>query len=177
MSEQWEELMQQATQARREDRFADARRGFTRSVDICRQNGNKADLARALKGLGQIERDLGNLGIALQHYEEALALHRAEGDALKTAHTVRHVGDIHQDAGKLESAEPCYNEALQLYRVHKQTDALDLANTIRGMALLKEKTGNRDAAKLLWKEAQELYSKSNVNAGIEESTRRLALLA
>jgi tetratricopeptide (TPR) repeat protein len=177
VSEQFEELMQQAMHARRENRFANAKRDYARAVDICRQNGNKADLARALKGLGQIERDLGHLEIALQHYEEALALHRAEGGAFKIAHTVRHVGDIHQDAGSIESAEPCYNEALKLYRAHKQTDALDLANTIRGMALLKEKTGNHVEAKLLWEEARDLYSKTSVSTGVAESTRHLALLA
>jgi tetratricopeptide (TPR) repeat protein len=173
----FKKLMQQGMQARREDRPADAKRCFAEAEEMSRQSGSKADLARALKGIGQIERDAGYLDAALALYEEALVLYRAENDALKIAHTVRHVGDIHQDAVRIEAAGPCYDEALKIYRAHQETDALDLANTLRGAALLKEKTGHREEARLLWQEARELYSKQNVEAGVAESTKRLALLA
>jgi tetratricopeptide (TPR) repeat protein len=133
-------------------------------------------LALALKGLGQIERDLHHGDAALQHYEEAAEIYRAESDPLKLAHTVRHVGDIHQDAGRLKLAEPCYREALAIYRAHAETPPLDLANAIRSLALLKSNTGEAAQARALWEEARNLYAMVNVEAGVQESSRRIALL-
>jgi tetratricopeptide (TPR) repeat protein len=176
MSSTVDQLMQSATLARREHRHAEAERDLIEAVSMARTNGSRGDLAKALTGLGQIERDLNRMDASLQHYEEALGLLRAEGDALKIAHTVRHVGDIHQDAGRRELAEPCYAEALRLYRGDPRTRPLDLANAIRGLALLKDNAGEADEARLLWQQARELYAAVNVEAGVAESTRRLARL-
>lgn len=125
-------------------------------------------------GLGQIERDPGNLGAARQHYEEAVAIYPTQGDPLKLAHTVRHVADILQDQGELDLAEPCYDEALKIYRADQRTPPLDLANAIRGLAILKH--GEAEQAKLLWTEARDLYASAGVQAGAAESSRRLGLL-
>src|ERR1017187_8136279 len=100
MSEASDKLVQQASQARRENRLADAKRDLVEAVDICRKAGVRVDLAKALTGLGQIERDLHHSEAALQHYEEAAAIYRAEGDVLRLAHTVRHLGDIHRNDGR-----------------------------------------------------------------------------
>jgi tetratricopeptide (TPR) repeat protein len=176
MSDKLNKLLNDATQARRENRQADAKRILVEAVELCRTSENRSDLAKALTELGQIERDLQNNEAALEHYEEALAIYRAEGDALKIAHTVRHVGDIHQHEGHRELAEPCYREALKIYRSHERTSPLDLANAIRGLAILTFDAGESDEAKLLWQEARDLYAGVDVAAGVAESTRRLALL-
>jgi tetratricopeptide (TPR) repeat protein len=177
MSNETDQLLKQAFQARREHRLDDAKRDLNAAVDLCRGAGVRADLAKALTGLGQIERDLKHGEVAQQHYEEAVAIYRVEGDALRLAHTIRHVGDIHQDEGHLDLAEPCYHEALAIYRSHEQTAPLDLANTNRGLALLKGDTGEHAQARLLWEEARDLYAAVDVEAGVAESSRRLAQLA
>lgn len=176
MSEASGKLLAQAFQARRKHRLDDARRDLVQAIEICRTGGGRADLAEALKGLGQIERDLGRNDAALRLYLEATGLCRAEGDALKLAHTVRHLGDIHQDMGHRELAELCYHEALAIYRGHPQTPPLELANAIRGLAILKFDTGQDLEAKSLWQEARDLYAAVNVETGVKESTRRLAML-
>src|SRR5215470_18228602 len=99
MADASDHLVKQALQGRREGRLADAKRDLLEAVEICRRSGSRAELARALKDLGQIECDLDDNDAALQHYQEALGLYRAEGDVLKIAHTVRHVGDIHRYQG------------------------------------------------------------------------------
>jgi tetratricopeptide (TPR) repeat protein len=93
------------------------------------------------------------------------------------AHTIRHVADILRESGRAELAEPRYDEALALYRKHPETPPLDLANAIRGLALLKSDSRRSESAKALWQEARELYAAVNVEAGVEESKRRLAMLA
>ena len=177
MSDASSKLLSQANQARRENRLADAKRDLEEAVDLCRKAGLRAELAQALTGLGQIERDLHHSDAALKHYEEAAAIYRAEGDVLRLAHTVRHVGDIHQDEGRRELALPYYNEALDLYRNDTRTTPLDLANAIRGLAILKDDAGEAEESRLLWQAAMNLYTAVNVEAGVAESSRRLALLS
>ncbi|HET9183166.1 MAG TPA: hypothetical protein VFP59_13600 [Candidatus Angelobacter sp.] len=67
--------------------------------------------------------------------------------------------------------------ASPFYRDHAETDALDLGNAICGLAILMFDTGKDDEAKALWLEALNLYASVNVQAGVNESSRRLALLA
>jgi tetratricopeptide (TPR) repeat protein len=169
-------LLAQARHARFENP-ADARQSLVEAVALARKAKDRLQLAQALTALGQIERDLHHADEALRHYEEAVALYRTADAPLKLAHTVRHLGDIHQDQEQLKLAEPCYDEALAIYRAHKETPPLDLANAIRGLALLKEAVGDTKKVRELWEEARDLYASVNVEAGVKESERRLALLA
>jgi tetratricopeptide (TPR) repeat protein len=177
MTDEPDRLTQQALQARRENRHADAKRDLIEAVALCRRSGLKTDLAKALTGLGQIERDLHCDEAALQHYEEAVTVYRSEGDALKLAHTIRHMADIHRHAKRYELAEQGYAESLRLYRDHEETPQLDLANALRGWALLKEATGSIKEARGFWQEARGLYASVHVEAGVAESSRRLDHLA
>src|ERR1043166_5916988 len=158
------ELMREANRLRFE-RPPDAHRLYAEALERCRQAGMKRELIRALKGLGQIERDANNGAAALALYEEAVALCREEGDALMLSHTVRHVGEIHREGRRDDLAEPFYNEALSIYRRDSQTLPLDLANTIRPLALLKENAGEVEEAKRLWAEARDLYAVAKVAQG------------
>ena len=112
MGDRAHRLMEQAAQARREGRLADAKRGWTEAVSLCRHTGSRHDLITTLKGLGQIERELQNGDAALALYEEAVTLSVVAGEPLLLAHTIRHLGDIHLDAERLELAERCYDEAV-----------------------------------------------------------------
>jgi tetratricopeptide (TPR) repeat protein len=154
----------------------DAHRHFTQAVAVGRRTGSSPALVRALKGLGQIERDLGRGDCGLPLYEEAIRICRSEGAALRLAHTVRHLDDIHQDAGRSELAEPCYREALAIYRSHGQTTPLDLANTLRPFAILQETLGQPEQAIDLWTEARDLYARLNLREGVAESTDHLSRL-
>jgi tetratricopeptide (TPR) repeat protein len=169
------DLLEGAQLARREHRLADAHRDLVEAVRLVRQSGERRDLIRALKALGQIERDLGRGDAARPLYEEAVTISREDGDPLMLAHTIRHLGDIHRDAKRLADAELCYHEALALYRANEAAP-LDLANAIRPFAILKEATGKAEEARPFWEEARELYAAVNVQEGVAECARRLARL-
>src|SRR5580698_579821 len=96
------ELIGAAQLARRERCLPDAHRDLVEAVRLCRQSGERHNLVRALKALGQIERDLGRGDAARPLYEEAVTICREEGDPLSLAHTVRHLGDIYRHAGRVE---------------------------------------------------------------------------
>ncbi|HSB63846.1 MAG TPA: tetratricopeptide repeat protein [Thermoanaerobaculia bacterium] len=169
-------LIERANQARREHRLADAHRDFVEAVALSRQKGKQVDLLQALKGLGQIERDLGRADAARPLYEEAVAICRRRDDPLSLAHTIRHLADIHRDTGRPDLAEPCYDEALALYRSSERTPPLDLANAIRPFAILKEGAGDIEEARRLWKEARDLYAAVKVEEGVRECSARLERL-
>ncbi|HET9283644.1 MAG TPA: tetratricopeptide repeat protein [Candidatus Angelobacter sp.] len=178
-------LLSRARRARFENP-ANAKRELLEAVALARRSKDQLQLAQALTALGQIERDLHHSNEALHHYEEAVAVyrladhrladHRTADAPLKLAHTIRHIGDIHRHEGRTEPAESCYQEALAIYRAHTETQPLDLANALRGFALLKEALGESQQARALWEEAGKLYASVNVEAGVAESQRRLALL-
>jgi tetratricopeptide (TPR) repeat protein len=171
-----ETLIEQGYKARREQRTAEARERFAEAVDLCRGGNDQALLARALTGLGQIERDLGKLDAALKCYEQAVVLFRGLDRPLVLAHTVRHLADILRNQARLDLAAQHYAEALAIYRAHAETNPLDLANTLRGYALAEE-AGNADLAREHWQEAKVLYSQVGVDTGVVEADKRIAHLA
>ena len=176
MSDESADLLARAAVARRERRPDDARHDLVKAVALCRREGSKRELIRALKGLGQIERDFGRVENAQPLYEEAVALCRQEDDPLALAHTVRHLGDIHQDLARPDLAEPCYVEALAIYRSHDGTSTLDLANAVRPSAILKQDAGEVDEARSLWEEAKGLYAAAGVQEGIDECSEAIKRL-
>ena len=176
MPDETVKLMNQADRARTEHRLADAERDLSAAVGLLRANGTRGELAQALKKLAQVKRDLGQSDAARPLYEEAVAIYREEGHPLDLAHTIRHLGDVHRHEGQAKLAEDCYLEALALYRGRQETPSLDLANAIRPLAILKDDAGEVEEARRLWEEARELYAGVNVEAGVAESSARLARL-
>jgi tetratricopeptide (TPR) repeat protein len=167
-------LLESAARARCENRLEEAHRAYAEALRVCRASNDSLGLIRALKGLGQIDRDRGNVAAALANYEEAVSRARHESDPLLLAHTVRHLGDILRELARRTEAEQCYTEALELYRAHADAPPLDLANAVRGMAVLKDDLGDSDAALTLWEEAHRLYVAIGIHAGVAESKARQA---
>jgi tetratricopeptide (TPR) repeat protein len=163
-------------QARRDGRLTDAKQLFAGALEAERDLADQANMAKALAGAGQIERDLQNGAAALQCYQQAAAIYRDLADDPRFAHTIRHVGDILLEQGAIEEARPCYEEALGIYRQQATTSPLDLANAMRGFALLREQAGEREQAKALWQEARIVYEYAGVQPGVQESDVRIARL-
>jgi ankyrin repeat protein len=147
----------------------EARTSFAEAAKKSRESGARRKLVDALKGVAQIERDLGRRAEALPFYEEAVAACRDIADPLLLAHTLRHLGDLHHDDGRDDLAAPLYDEALALYR-ESEAPPLDLANALRSLAII------RDTAEL-WEEAFRLYVATDVAPGVVETALRLAKLA
>jgi tetratricopeptide (TPR) repeat protein len=171
-----DELMAEGIAARKSRRLPDARTAYAQAVALSRGGEDASSLVRALMGLGQIERDLGENGEALAHYLEAVEICRSMDDPLRLAHTVRHLADTLRHLRRLEEAKSCYEEALGIYRTDDNTVPLDMANAIRGFALLSTQMGDVTEARELWNEARDLYASVGVQAGVDESEERLALL-
>jgi tetratricopeptide (TPR) repeat protein len=174
MGETFQELFARGYQARRENRIADSRAVFIQGVRSAAEEGDRPSLAEALCGLGQAERDIGNLQAAHLHYAGAATLYREIGPSKRLAYAIRHEADILREESRSAEAEPLYLEAASIYREQGDEAALDLANTLRGLALLAESSGKPDAAQSLWQEARQLYRQCNVQAGVAACDEKLS---
>ncbi len=174
MSETFQEQFAKGYQARREGRAADSRAIFFKAVRSAAEEGDRADLAEALCGLGQAERDIGNLPASRHHYQSAAVLYRQIGPPERLAFALRHEAGIAGELGLPAEAEPLYLEAEGIYRQLGEAAELDLANTLRGLALLYESSGRADAARPLFEQARALYAKCKVQAGVAECDEKLS---
>src|ERR1700689_719025 len=111
MSETFQELFARGYQARRENRIADSRAVFIKGVRSAAEEGDRPSLAEALCGLGQAERDIGNLEAARLHYAGAATLYREIGPRARLAYAIRHEADIFRVEGRPADAETVYREA------------------------------------------------------------------
>jgi tetratricopeptide (TPR) repeat protein len=188
MSDLIQSLLDDGYRARRANRLQDARQAYNEALiesEIAKITPLRIE---SMKRLGGIERDLGMIPAALQHYREAANLCRTLDDPLNLAHTIRHIGDILRGSGQLEAALPYYLEALEIYRNHPEAGTLDLANTLRGFALLEAALGHTETAIGLWRDTGALYDKvwqepdspyseADLAPGIAESQRQIAQLS
>jgi len=123
---------------------------------------------RELRRVADRARSEGRFEDACRDYVAAVDLCRTSSNRKLTAHTLRHLGDIECEMGRNDLAEPHLVEALEIAR-RENVSTLELANTIRPLALVRD-----DVA--LWEEARALYERANVQAGVDEATRRIARL-
>jgi len=176
MGETFQELFARGYKARREGQPADSRAIFLKAVRSAAEEGDRPSLAEALCGLGQAERDIGNLEAARHHYANAAVLYRQIGPPARLAYALRHEADILRESCVPAEAEPLYVEAEGIYRQQGEEAELDLANTLRGLALVNESSGRSDAARSLFQQACELYAECKVEAGVAECNKRLSQL-
>ncbi len=174
MGENFQELFARGYKARKENRIADSRAIFIKAVRSAAEEGDRPSLAEALCGLGQAERDIGNLEAARLHYAGAATLYREIGPPQRLAFAIRHEADIFREECRPADAEPLYLEAAGIYRQRGDEAALDLANTLRGLALVTDTSAKPEASKPLWQEARQLYAKCNVAAGVAECDQKLS---
>lgn len=167
-------LLEQAQQARLQQRFTAAMQFLRRALGLYTRAGSPEQQAMVRALMGRIERDLRHLDAAFSHYRAALKTYEKIGDRDRAAHTIRHLGDLHYDAGRLEAADACYRQALSIYRSNAKTSPLDLANATRSQAVLQTRLGAVEKARRLWREAGRLYEAAKVPAGVTECQQQLA---
>lgn len=171
------DLRARAWAARREGRSDDAMRDMTRALELAREAGDPATIARVLGGLGHLVWDEGRIDEARAAYAEAVEIVRRGDDEMLLAHALRHLGDVEVDAERPAAALPLYEEALALYRSHRDPPPLDFANALRRMAVLREALGETDRAIAFWGEARAGYATLGLQEGVDEAEARLAALS
>lgn len=169
------DLVDQSTEARRNGDRAAARKLAEEAAAISKASDDPHGLGAALAMLGRLHRDDHDREAAVASYEQAAELARKCGDRMALAHRLRHIGDVLTQLGNLDRAEQCYDEAGPIFD-EEDVGQLGKANFLRSVALLKERQGARTTAADLWVRARALYQATGIDAGVQESDRRLANL-
>ncbi len=174
MTGDFKEQFAQGYRARREGRAADSRAIFIKVVRSAAEDADRPSLAEALCGLGQAERDIGNLEASGHHYGNAVILYRQIGPPERLAYALRHQADVLREECRPAEAEPLFLEAETIYRQLGEDATLDLANTLRGLALVNQALVKPDTARARWLEARALYARCSIDAGVAECDKRLS---
>jgi hypothetical protein len=109
-------------------------------------------------------------------FRQAADLARNAGERWLLGYALRHLADASREDGDGTESLQAAQEAVQTYRSLPDATALDLANALRLTALAQEALGLGAAAAPSWREARILYDKVQVDEGVAECGRRLALI-
>lgn len=85
-----------------------------------------------LNDLGNAYRGLAQLKLAIEHYQQALAIRRDIGDLHGEAETLHNLGEGYQRRGAMNTAMTCYKNALAIWR--RIGDQPAAAATLKQMA-------------------------------------------
>ncbi len=86
------------------------------ALEISRELGDKRGLADAIKAMGIVAYNQGELQEACSHFEKSLELYRALGDLPRIAQGCNNVGEGYRRLGQMEQALEYLNEGLEVAR-------------------------------------------------------------
>ena len=130
---------------------ADATDGYLRTVDLAKRTDWTAAEATGLSNLASVQVERGELGLAGEHYREALDRYRSAGSKGGEAVALSNLGNVLWELGSLTTAAEHFAEALALYSevgaLSPRANALlNLGAVQLDLARFAEATGNLRAA-------------------------------
>jgi tetratricopeptide (TPR) repeat protein len=100
----------------RTDQSSEGEELIAETLRAAQQRGYRRVEALALRHLGRLAGDRGDIGEGIEHLEKSLALWREQDDAQWLARTVEALGRLRYQQGNWDEARGCLEEALGLHR-------------------------------------------------------------
>lgn len=125
-------------------RVEDGRHAAERGLELADETGDLALCAQALTWLGIGAFRAGELPIARDHSEQALALYRRLHDDLNSARVRNNLGLIHKNLCEWDAALAQFRVALEVYE--RDGHFADTANPLMNMGIVQQKMGDWDRA-------------------------------
>ena len=133
-----------AESARRLGRFDDAAERLSAARSGFAAIGDRPGLAEALKVIGTVNAQRGNLPAARSAYEESLAIRERLGDEDGAAGVINNLGIVAQHEGDLERGRELMNRALKMYAALGNRRRISSCEI--NLAWLESAAGDYDAA-------------------------------
>jgi adenylate cyclase len=127
----------------------DARRAYTRALEVGRRGAAETARAAVEERLGDVLALIGQRESALGHYRSAIGAGERAGDFLAQARLTRKVGALHWQAGDRAGARACYSRALTL--LEGTPAPLELAHLQHEIGLAAFRNGDNHEA-IRWAE-------------------------
>ena len=132
-----------------------ARESLLRAVDLLVETEFRVEYAQALDNLGYIERDLGNLNVALKYHQMAQVEFNALGEWENSVHALTNLAIIYKDQGRLTEAKASFEHALALLADHVSPRIK--GHAWLGLGLTWERLNNIEKARNCYREALVAY--------------------
>ena len=127
--------------------LAAAQEWFERAGAVDEAAGNERWLAAALTSRGNVAYDRGNVAVARDSYQRALAIRdRILPDSLEVAGSLNGLGNADYRSGELVSAVDHHSRALAI-RERLAPDSMDVAASLNNLGLVATDRGDLDAAR------------------------------
>ncbi len=135
-------------------RIVDARRSAERGLQLADSTADLALSARALTWLGIGAYRSGEMLIARDHLDQALALFRRLGDELKAARVRNNLGLIHKNLCEWDAAIAQFRACLDVYE--QGGHLADSAYPLMNLGVVQQKMGDWDAAAQTYRRCEEV---------------------
>jgi len=135
-------------------RIEDARRSAERGLQLADSTADLALSARALTWLGIGAYRSGEMLIARDHLDQALALFRRLGDGLKAARVRNNLGLIHKNLCEWDAAIAHFRACLDVYE--QGGHLADSAYPLMNLGVVQQKMGEWDAAAQTYRRCEEV---------------------
>ncbi|MFN7973167.1 MAG: tetratricopeptide repeat protein [Acidobacteriota bacterium] len=121
-----------------------------RALVEAREIGDAAGEGRSLMELAHLHRVTGQMELARDLYEQAIALHRAHKDTAREANSLGNLANLCMDQGRMEEARSLYGRTLEIHRASadRKSEGVSLVN----LAVLNSMQGRFDEARQLYEE-------------------------
>jgi predicted ATPase/DNA-binding SARP family transcriptional activator len=94
--------------------FEQAKKRLDESIPVLRRQAGSADLALALRFLGDVQASLGRYETAVSHFQESLDIYKRIGDQSGIAITLNRLGATLHNLGQFVAAKQKYEESLSI---------------------------------------------------------------
>jgi DNA-binding NtrC family response regulator/predicted negative regulator of RcsB-dependent stress response len=133
----------------------DSRREAQIGLAIADESGELSLAALALNMLGKAVYRAGDLDMARDYYEQALALYRRLGDEANTAHLRNNLGLIHKNLCEWGRAITHLTAALKIHRKHGRYG--ESGHPLLNLGIVHQKSGDWEQALASYAQAEEVY--------------------
>jgi non-specific serine/threonine protein kinase len=130
--------------AYRQSDYAEATKRFEETLRVAETIGDRAMLARALAGLGDVHIMLLQPNDALRCYQQSLDLYRAENDLSSVARGLSRLGNAYDNLFEYETEERLYQESLTLFG--QLNDRVGVADQLFSIGMCRFISGRFDSA-------------------------------
>ncbi|MFX0092154.1 MAG: tetratricopeptide repeat protein, partial [Candidatus Hodarchaeota archaeon] len=128
---------------------------FEQGLPFFKELENKQDIAKCLNNIGLVHHQKGELDLALQYYQQTLAVDQALDNKEGIATSLNNIGAIYRVKGDLDLALECLNQSLILRE--KIGNKQDIARSLNNIGNIYRQEGNMNLALEYYQQSLELF--------------------
>ncbi len=151
--------------------FKKAEENMLRALKLSRDNKIPYLEGRALNGLGVINKNLGQLDLALEYYQKALKIEMESGKEIGVATIQGNIGIIYSMRKMYDKAKEHHYLALEIQKKLNDENAIAQSYGNLGLTFMEEEK-YKDALDLFEK-ALKIYTESNDNGGVTRALHNM----